>query len=220
MRVVIADDHEVVRIGVRVILEHSGEGYDVVGQAAGGGELLEVLARTTCDLVITDFLMPEEDEDAVAFDGINLLRELRNRYRALPVVVMTMARHSAIFRTMYQQGADAVVEKAHLVQELLPALRTVRSGRTYVSQHGVKQRTKDYAMPGRFEGDKPEPRLSSREAEVIRLFVEGRSITEIAALTGRSVKTISRQKRCAMEKLELSTNGQVFAYARAHGLDL
>lgn len=209
-----------VRIGVRVILERSDEGYEVVGQAAGGGELLEVLASTACDLVITDFLMPEEKEGAMTLDGINLLRELRKRYRALPVVVLTMVRNSAIFRTMYQQGVDAVVEKAHLVPELLSALRTVRSGRTYVGQHGVKRRTRDHAVHGRLAGDQPGPRLSRREAEVIGLFVQGRSITEIAALTGRSVKTISRQKRCAMEKLELSTNGQVFAYARANGLGL
>lgn len=218
MRVVIADDHEVVRIGLRTILEHSGEGYEVVGQAASGGELLRVLAHVPCDLAIVDFLMPEENDGALALDGVTLLHTLRRRYPKLPIVVLTMIRNSAIFRTMYQEGADAVVEKAHVVHELLLALRTVRAGRTYVSKQLDEQLVIEHASRAQPSGGKASPAISRREAEVIRLFVQGRSITDIAALTHRSVKTVSRQKRSAMAKLGLSSDGQLFDYARTHGL--
>ncbi|GGA42517.1 response regulator transcription factor [Dyella nitratireducens] len=215
MQVVIADDHEVVRIGLRTILEQSGEGYKVVGEASTGRGLLKLLAGTRCDLVIVDFLMPEEDETSLALDGVALLHELRRLHPKLPIVVLTMMRNSAIFRTIYQEGVDAVVEKARVVEDMLIALRTVRAGRTYVSKQ-VGEHLDGYAA--RSQAGKAVPVLSMREAEVVRMFAQGRSITDIAALTHRSVKTISRQKRSAMEKLGLSSDGQLFEYARTHGL--
>lgn len=216
MRVVIADDHEVVRIGLRTILEHSGEGYQVVGEASTGRELLQLLAVTPCDLALVDFLMPEADQAAPVLDGVMMLHELRKHYPKLPIVVLTMMRNSAIFRTLYQEGVDAVVEKARVVEELLIALRTVRAGRTYVSKQLGEHMVEGHAA--RHQAGKAAPALSVREAEVVRMFAQGRSITDIAALTHRSVKTISRQKRNAMEKLGLSSDGQLFEYARTHGL--
>lgn len=206
-----------VRIGLRTILQHSGEGYEVVGEAAGGMELLKVLADTPCDLVLVDFLMPE-DGAAHPLDGIALLHELRRRYPALPIVVLTMMSNAAIFRTMYREGANAVVEKAAMVDELLVALRTVRAGRTYVSERVTQHLAGDRPVQRPVERGAPKPVLSRREVDVIRMFAQGRSITEIAALTHKSVKTVSRQKRSAMLKLGLSSDSQLFEYARTHGL--
>lgn len=217
MRVVIADDHEVVRIGLRTILEQSGEDYEVIGEASSGGALLKMLADTQCDLLIVDFLMPE-DYAVLPLDGVALLRELRRRHPKLPVVVLTMMRNWAIFRTMYQEGADAVVEKISVVNELLLALRTVRNGRTYVSKHLGDQLLDEHVSQRQIDRGRVKPILSAREAEVIRMFVQGRSITEIAALKHRSVKTVSRQKRSAMAKLGLTSDSQLFDYARIHGL--
>ncbi|HET7330434.1 response regulator transcription factor [Dyella sp.] len=217
MRVVIADDHEVVRIGLRTILQHSGEGYEVVGEAAGGAGLLKLLADTPCDLLLLDFLMPDEAA-AQPLDGVALLHELRRRYPKLPVIVLTMMRNSAIFRTMYQEGANAVVEKGAIVDELLIALRTVRNGRTYVSKYLTRQLAGEHVVLRPAEGGGAKPILSRREVEVIRMFAQGHSITEIATLTHKSVKTVSRQKRSAMLKLGLSSDSQLFEYARTHGL--
>ena len=217
VRVVIADDHEVVRIGLRTILQHSGEGYVVVGEAASGPELLKLLADTPCDLAIVDFLMPDEAA-AHVMDGVALLYELRRRYPKLPIIVLTMMRNAAIFRTMYQEGANAVVEKAAIVDELLVAMRTVHSGRVYVSKHLTRQLAGDSVVQRPLERGAPKPILSRREVEVIRMFAQGHSVTEIAALTHKSVKTVSRQKRNAMMKLGLSSDTQLFEYARTHGL--
>jgi len=207
----------VVRIGLRTILQHSGEGYEVVGEAAGGVELLKVLADRPCDLALVDFLMPD-DAAGHALDGVALLHELHRRYPKLPIIVLTMMRNTAIFRTMYQEGANAVVEKSAIVDELLIALRTVRGGRTYVSKHLTRQLAGDFPAQQRAEGGASKPILSRREVEVIRMFAQGHSITEIAALTHKSVKTVSRQKRSAMLKLGLNSDTQLFEYARTHGL--
>jgi two-component system, NarL family, captular synthesis response regulator RcsB len=217
VKIVVADDHEVVRIGLRVVLQRGDEGYEVVGEASSGGELLKVLAHTACDTAIIDFQM---QEDEAGLDGVVLLRELRRRHPRLRIVVLTMLRNLSIFRTMYHEGVEAVVEKAAVVEELLVALRAVRAGRTYV---GV--RIREHLMSrGMFipeasaKGDKPLPALSAREAEVVRLLARGLTVSEVARITHRSVKTISLQKRSAMTKLGIANDQQLFEYAHACGL--
>lgn len=217
MRVVIADDHEVVRIGLRTVLEHSGEGYELVGEASSGSELLKLLAHTPCDVVIIDFQMPE---DTGALDGVMLLRELRRRFSKLRIVVLTTLRNTAIFRTMYREGVEAVVEKASMVDELFVALRAVRAGRTYIGKQLREQmldsnvQTADSSPAGGKRGQV----LSMREAEVVRLLAQGLSVSDVARITHRSVKTISWQKRSAMIKLGLGNDQQLFDYARTSGL--
>jgi two-component system, NarL family, captular synthesis response regulator RcsB len=217
VRVVIADDHELVRIGLRAVLQRGGEGYEVVGEASSGSELLKVLAHTSCDVAIVDFQMPE---DQASMDGVMLLRELRRRHPRLRVVVLTMLRNIAIFRTMYQEGVEAVVEKTAVVQELFVALRAVRAGRTYMSK-GVREqlmeRSASAADPSPADR-RPAQALSVREAEVMRLLAQGLTVSEVARITHRSVKTISLQKHSAMAKLGLVNDQQLFDYVRASGL--
>jgi two-component system, NarL family, captular synthesis response regulator RcsB len=216
VRIVIADDHELVRIGLRVVLQRGDEGYEVVGEASSGGELLKLLADTACDVAIVDFQM---QEDETSLDGVVLLRELRRRHPRLRIVVLTMLRNLSIFRAMYQEGVEAVVEKASAVQELFVALKAVRAGRTYIGEH-VRQYLMSQgkaivdAMPdvGKAQA------LSSREAEVVRLLARGLTVSAVARITHRSVKTISLQKRSAMAKLGIANDQQLFEYAHASGL--
>lgn len=217
MRVVIADEHEVVRIGLRTVLQRSGEGYELAGESASGSELLELLADTPCDLVIVDFQMPE---DTAALAGVMLLRELRHRFPTLRIVVLTTSHSTTICRAMYREGVDAVVEKASMVDELLVALRTVRAGNTYVGKP-LREQGVDIsraAKPPSSTRDKRTLPLSMREAEVIRLLAEGLSVSEVARITHRSVKTVSWQKHSAMAKLGIGNDQQLFDYARTRGL--
>jgi two-component system capsular synthesis response regulator RcsB len=217
VRVVIADEHEVVRIGLRTVLQQSDEGYELAGEGSSGSELLELLAHTPCDLVIVDFQMPE---DAAALAGVMLLRELRHRFPVLRIVVLTTLHNTTICRAMYREGVDAVVEKASMVDELLVALRTIRAGGTYVGKPlreqgvDVSRATKP---PSPVRG-KRTLTLSMREAEVIRLLAQGLSVSEVARITHRSVKTVSWQKHSAMAKLGIGNDQQLFDYARTRGL--
>lgn len=217
MRVVIADDYEVARIGLRAVLQRGGEGYEVVGEASSGSALLKVLAHTPCDAAIVDFQMPE---DEAGMDGVVLLRELRRRHPKLRIVVLTMLRNVAIFRAMYQEGVEAVVEKTAAVQELFVALRAVRAGRTYMGNHVRKEliERSTSAVDTSLTAGKQIQGLSSREAEVMRLLAQGMTVSEVARITHRSVKTISLQKRSAMAKLGIANDQQLFDYMRTSGL--
>jgi two-component system capsular synthesis response regulator RcsB len=215
VRVVIADEHEVVRIGLRTVLQRSGEGYELAGESASGSELLELLGHTPCDLVIVDFQMPE---DTAALAGVMLLRELRRRFPALRIVVLTTLHNTTICRAMYREGVDAVVEKASMVDELLVALRTVRAGDTYVGRP-LREQGVDVSRAARPPSPTRGKRtLSMREAEVIRLLAQGLSVSEVARITHRSVKTVSWQKHSAMAKLGIGNDQQLFDYARTRGL--
>lgn len=206
-----------VRIGLRTVLQQSDEGYELAGEGSSGSELLELLAQTPCDLVIVDFQMPEDD---AALAGVMLLRELRHRFPVLRIVVLTTLHNTTICRAMYREGVDAVVEKASMVDELLVALRTIRAGGTYVGKPlreqgvDVSRATKP---PSPVRG-KRTLTLSMREAEVIRLLAQGLSVSEVARITHRSVKTVSWQKHSAMAKLGIGNDQQLFDYARTRGL--
>lgn len=217
MRVVIADDHEVVRIGLRTLLLQRGEDYTLVGEARNGTELLDVLAGCRCDLLILDFIM---SSDHVPSDGIYLLRKLRERYPELPVVILTTIGNTALFRAMYAEGARAVVEKASAVNELIRAIQVVGMGRTYISNHMSRKLAEGYGLVvGKHAtpGDN-RPALSVREAEVVRLLSHGMSVSDIARSNGLSIKTISQQKRNAMHKLGLTSDRHLFEYASVSGL--
>lgn len=210
IRIVIADDHPVVALGVRALLKERSD-LRVVGEAGNGNELLALLASESCDLLITDFSMPYEDG---ADDGLVLVRRLRREYPQLPIIVLTMVHNPALTRGMLAAGANGLVAKVAMMKELLLAIGAVRNGRTYICE-AMREHILDH-LPGDAE-DNPAT-LSQREAEVVRLYASGLSITQIAEQLHRSVKTVSQQKNDAMRKLGVTSNAQLFEYARAYGL--
>ena len=208
MRVLIADDHPVVLIGLKTSLRDYGNGLSVVGEAHSGKELLDLLERTPCDLVITDFSMPADIE---GYDGLSLLQRVRELQPALPILVLTMLRNPALVQNMVAIGVRGVVDKMAMAKELMLAIDMIRAGRSYLSERMRRQ----------IEGMYPtgeEPVVSRREAEVIRFLAQGLTVSEIARRLERSVKTISQQKRDAMRKLNLESDKQLYDYARSIGL--
>jgi len=208
VRVIISDDHPVVLIGLKTSLRDYGNGLEVVGEANSGPALLEVLARVPCDLLITDFSMPA---DAEGDDGLTLLQQVRERYPALPILVLTMLRNPALVQGMISVGVRGVVDKMAMAKELMLAIDMIRAGRSYLSERMRRQIEAMYPT-----GD--EPVVSRREVEVIRFLAQGLTVSEIARRLDRSVKTISQQKRDAMRKLNLESDKQLYDYARLIGL--
>jgi two-component system capsular synthesis response regulator RcsB len=208
VRVIISDDHPVVLIGLKASLREYGNGLDVVGEANNGQDLLDLLARSPCDLLITDFSMPA---DAEGYDGLVLLQQVRDRYPALPILVLTMLRNPALVQSMISVGVRGVVDKMAMAKELMLAIDMIRSGRSYLSERMRRQIEGMYPS-----GD--EPVVSPRETEVIRFLAQGLTVSEIARRLDRSVKTISQQKRDAMRKLNLESDKQLYDYARLIGL--
>lgn len=217
IRIVIADDHPVVLLGIKALLSEYGAGMQVVGEAGSSKELLALLPHCECDLLVTDYSMPDATG---AEDGLAWLKRLRREYPALPVIVLTMIHNPALVRGMLGAGVNGVVGKAAMTRELLLAIRAVAAGRSYVSEH-VREVVADPPVfdtgHGDSAGNDPSA-LSRREAEIVRLYASGLTITQIAERVHRSVKTISQQKNNAMRKLGLTSNSQLYEYARVWGL--
>ena len=218
-RIIIADDHPVVMLGVRALLKDRSS-LHVVGEATNGGELLALLARQHCDLLITDFSMPYEDDTS---DGLLLLKRLRRDYPSLPIIVLTMIHNPALIRGMLAAGVNGLVGKIAMMKELLLAIGAVMSGRTYVCEsmreYAPEKGSKRTQAEAASNPSAKDPAvLSEREAEVVRLYVSGFTVTQIAERLHRSVKTVSQQKNDAMRKLGITSNSQLYEYARAYGL--
>jgi two-component system capsular synthesis response regulator RcsB len=208
LKVILADDHPLVLVGGALALRTAH--IDVVGEASAADELLAMLADRSCDVVITDFLMPSDRQD----DGFALIDSIVKTYPRLAVVVLTMINRPAALMSMLNRGVRGIVDKRSPMDELPYAARAVAAGETYLSETllDILHETDEVsvAMPG--------AALSPRETEVIRLFVAGLSLQQIADREGKSVKTISRQKRDAMRKLGVDHDGLLIDYVRDHGL--
>jgi two-component system capsular synthesis response regulator RcsB len=168
--------------------------------------LVALLSESACDVVVTDFSMPGGRYG----DGLSLLRFLKRRFPATRLVVLTGIENHAVMQGILDVGAIGIVSKSDDLQHLESAIGMAYAGDRYVSPR-VAQILEQAAA-------NPLPQLSKRETEVLRLYAEGLSVSEIGARAGRSSKTISAQKMAAMKKLGLQHDADVFKYAVAHGL--
>lgn len=209
-RIILADDHPVVSLGTRMVLESDGL-TSVVATATSPDELLRLLGTTACDAVVTDYIMPSGQ----SMDGLGLLGQLQRRWPRMPVLVMTALSNPAILLSIHAFGVRALVHKADVQEELTFAVRAVLRGKVYLSE-SVRARMSSNVMAD--PSAKPESMLSPKEAEVLRLFASGRTVSVIAGQLHRSVKTISGQKNRAMAKLGLRSDVDIYTYARENGL--
>lgn len=207
LRIILADDHPVVRSGLRLLLE-SGGMVEVVAEAGSPASLFQALARSKVDLLLTDFLMPGGD----GVDGLDMLSRLRAHWPRLPVVVLTMAGNPNVLQAILGTGVRGLLDKSDALPELSMAIAAVANGRSYIGS-GVRN-----ALDAHMRNDVGGVALSRRETEVLRLFASGMTVSEIARHLNRSVKTISHQKVGAMTKLGLHNDLEIYAYARENGL--
>ena len=207
IRIIIADDHPIVRIGQKVVIEASGK-CKVVGEANGPDELLALVNSTACDAIVTDFAMPGDQQA----DGYGLLGLLHRQYPRLPVILVTMFANVVTLREAFAHGARAIVAKSASARELPLALRAVVEGRTFVSGClRLQMEQTELAHPS-------QPQLSGKEREVVRMLASGMTVSQIAARVNRSISTISKQKSTAMQRLCISTDVDLFTYARQSGM--
>ena len=206
LRIIIADDHPVVRIGTRAVIESSGVGR-VVGEADSAQALMTLLANQPCDLLVIDYSMPGSPQA----DGFAMIGMIRRRHPDLPVLMLSVSSNLAILRMVLDSGVLGLVDKSSSMDELPQAIQSVYRGQPYISR-SLRERV-DAAGSWRMrEGDgKP---LSPREVEVLRLLGTGMTVKEISLQLHKSVSTISRQKGDAMLKLGLKGDAELFDYLR------
>ncbi|PRY05487.1 LuxR family two component transcriptional regulator [Paraburkholderia sp. BL6665CI2N2] len=209
IRVIIADDHDCVRVGVKRVLQ-AAPNIECVGEAADTHELAELLDACSCDVVVSDISMPgiHGGSNAVSF----LRRLLRGQSHPC-VVVLTMICHAHMLSGLLHIGVSGIVDKRETVTALIDAIEAAFAGHIYLSEHARVAIDAADAPPQLRAG-----MLSAREWEVFQLYVQGLAVHEIAVRLQRSGKTISTQKRSAMRKLGLETEADLIDYARQIGL--
>ncbi|KRW58108.1 response regulator transcription factor [Pseudomonas sp. TTU2014-080ASC] len=202
IKVVAADDHPVVLMGVREILDRDSR-FELVGEARSSSELVELYDRLKPDVVITDYNMPGDSRYG---DGMKLVEYLLRHYPETKVLILTMLKNAPLISSLYGLGVSGVLHKTRDLNEILVALGTILRKRVY---RGTVSPVPPMAVTSSLnDNDMGVAKLSAREYEVLRHFVVGGlSVNDIARVLNRSVKTVSAQKMSTMRKLEV-TNDQ------------
>lgn len=208
-KIVIADDHPIVLAGIRDVMERDPR-FELVGEARSPAMLVELLEQHSPDIAITDYNMPGDD---ALGDGIKLISFLQRRFPECKLLILTMVSSPPIISAMYRAGASGVVRKSGDLKELQIALSALLGQRIYRSP----DLPMEDAMPMVSSGSAVS-QLSPREFEVIRLFVSGQSVGEIAKGLNRSGKTVSTQKVSAMRKLGARTDQELISYCIESGM--
>ena len=209
IRIALLDDHAVVRHGLVSHLTAEPD-IDVVGAFESSRELMRVLGQTQADILLLDFSLGRDE-----LDGVSLIRALRARHPDCRILVLSTHHEPATVSLALRVGARGFVGKGEDMADLMKAIRAVASGAIYLNaemSYQVADATTSGAVAPEGETDDPlhQASLSAREQEVIRCFLAGMTVSEIAEKFHRSIKTISSQKAAAFRKLGVTSNNDLF----------
>jgi two-component system response regulator NreC len=207
--VLIADDHTIVRSGVRMLLEAEPD-IRVVGEALNGIESLELTESLQPDVVLMDITMPE-------LDGLEATRQLKARFPQINVLVLTMHRSDEYFFEMLKAGASGYILKGAKTSELINAVHIVHRGEVFLYPSMTQKLVQGYLQLADWDTE-TEPSLSPREKEIFQLLAEGYSNKEIADELVISPSTVHSHRGNLMDKLGLNNRRELIQYARRRGL--
>lgn len=205
IRILLVDDHPVVRQGIRQILL-DGLKAVTLGEASDVATASASIRTDAWDLVVLDLTLP-------GASGLDLLKEIRRERPALPVLVLSMHPASQFARRVLAAGASGYLTKDSAATELVDAIEQIRRGRLYIGSH-----VPDWARTPTTVGMAPHEKLSDREYQVLRMLGSGLTVSEIAAACSLSVKTVSTYRARLLEKLQMRSNAEVMRYAIENGL--
>jgi two-component system invasion response regulator UvrY len=208
IRIAIADDHAVVRKGLRQILSEAPD-LVVAGEAASADELMRLLRSRPVDVLVLDLMLGTRS-------GIDLLKHVKSEFPRLPVLILSMHAEDLFAVRALRAGAAGYVQKDGAPEELLTAVQRIAAGRTYVSPAMAERIAADVVRGG--SETLPHERLSDREFEVFRLLGSGNTVTEIARNLNLSVKTVSAHRTRILEKTGLQNNAEIVQYVISHRL--
>ncbi len=206
-QIIIADDHAVVRKGLKQIL--LDEMLDAqISEATSAEQLLEIMRQQKFDLVISDISMPGRS-------GIDLLKQLHIDYPSLPVLILSMHPEAQYAMRALKAGAAGYLTKDTASEELVKAVRQILNGRKYISPSLAELLAENV---GGNINETSHDILSDREFEVMKLIATGKSISEIAEMLSISINTVSTYRSRVLEKMKLQTNADLTLYAVEHKL--
>lgn len=207
IRILVVDDHAIVREGLKQIL-NDVEDMSVLAEAANGQEALDEIRRATFDVILMDISMPGRS-------GLEILKDIRGEHPKLPVLILSMHPEEQYAVRALRAGAAGYMNKAGAPDELIGAIRKVSAGRKYVSPSVAERLAFEL---GTDLEKLPHEQLSDREYQVMLMLASGRTVSEIADELCLSVKTISTYRARIMEKMNLKKNAELTLYAVEHHL--
>jgi two-component system response regulator NreC len=210
IRLLLVDDHAVVRTGLRMLLE-SQPNLKIIGEAATGEQAIHMTGQLQPDIVIMDITLPD-------ISGIEATRRLKQRLPQTAIIALTIHEDEQYFFEMLQAGASAYVPKRAAPEDLIAAIESVHRGEVYIYPSLAKLLVSDFLSratdvpPAQMDG------LTAREQEVLAVLAEGKSNEEIAEMLSISKHTVARHRENLMRKLGLHSRGELVKYAIRKGL--
>jgi two-component system, NarL family, response regulator NreC len=208
-KVVIADDHAIVRTGLRALIQ-ADPGLELVGEASGGLEAVELVGQFLPDVVVLDVSMPD-------LDGISVTRRVKVSYPNTRILILTVHEDEALLREAIKAGASGYILKRAAETELVAAIQVILRGDLYVDPAMLRSLLDDQVNPKPVSPALVEP-LTPREVDVLRLIVEGYTNKQVAEQLSISTRTVEGHRANLSEKLGLHSRVELVRYAREHGL--
>lgn len=209
IKILIADDHKLFREGLITLLTESSE-IEIIGQAENGKQAIEKAKKLNPDILIIDIGMP-------VISGIEATGILKSEMPKLKIIALTMHSEKHFIKGMLEAGAYGYLFKNCAYDELMRAIKTVHSGKKYLSDEITELVIHDYIARPQDTGEE-DPVLSEREMEILKLFAEGKSSREISGTLFISVKTVGTHKQHILNKLELNSTADMVKYAIKKGI--
>jgi two-component system, NarL family, response regulator NreC len=205
LRILLADDHAIVRQGFRALLERAG--FEVIGEAENGQQAIELAGKLHPDIAVLDVTMP-------ILNGIDASRAIRKVSDRTQIILLTMHSHKKFVMESLRAGVQGYVIKSAAANELLHAIRTVCKGNPYLTPEVAKVMVDGYLQGGDGQADS----LGDRERQVLQLVAEGKTSKEVADVLGITVKTAESHRAHLMEKLQIHDTAGLVRYAIREGL--
>ena len=208
IRILIADDHDILRAGLRHILADSPD-IEVAAEATNGSEAIAQLRKELCDVQVLDLTMPGRN-------GIELIKQIRSDFPRLPLLILSMHKEDIYAVRALKAGANGYLCKDNAEAFLAEAIRKVHAGGLFINQ-SVAERLTMNILQGR-HAEMPHNRLTDREYQVFLLIVQGMGVTEIGRHLNLSVKTVSTHKASIQVKMDLANTAELVRYAVENNL--
>ena len=209
-RLLLVDDHAVVRSGLKMLFENEKD-MEIVGEADTASSALEEARRVKPNVILMDIGLPD-------MSGIDATREIKKHLSDVAIVALTIHEDEEYFFKMLEAGASGYVPKRAAPEELLTAIRAAANGQVYLYPSLAKLLVRDYISGGRPEQEKTPSELTEREQEVLTHLAEGKTNEEIALALVISPKTVARHRENIMRKLNLHSRAELVRYAIRKGI--
>lgn len=210
IRLLLVDDHAVVRSGLKMLLENERD-VEIIGEASSASEAIEAAARLKPNVILMDIGLPD-------LSGIDATREIKRRTADVAIVALTIHEDEEYFFKMLEAGASGYVPKRAAPEELITAIRAAATGQVYLYPSLAKLLVRDFLYGGRVGAEQASSELTDREQEVLTYLAEGASNDEIAVSLVISPKTVARHRENIMRKLNLHSRAELVRYAIRKGI--